>query len=201
MVLPCGAGATPWLVVAALRQRQRPHTQQRPPLSKLLFAAQNGLRSPHNHRQWCELATYGVGWGGHALCNLSSYLPPGAPCTLISGGIGIDSSFDSELAERHGCAGVGLDPTVPRPLPCAAEYAAAVLGVWDLYVSSTCPRLAEARQPHESRGPFPALEEHGRCVLHMLSARQPPALLFLKHLAARGATRSHKPCVTSAALA
>ena len=78
------------------------------------YAAQLGTRSTHSHHRWCDLATYGNGWGGHALCNLSSYLPPGAPCTLISGGIGIDASFDSELAERHACAGIGLDPTVRR---------------------------------------------------------------------------------------
>ena len=67
------------------------------------------------------MATYGSGWGAHALCNLTSFVPPGAPCTLISAGIGHDASFDGELSDRHGCAGVGLDPSVQPRAPATSS--------------------------------------------------------------------------------
>jgi len=65
----------------------------------------------HHALPCCQPAAYGHGWGAHTLCNVSAYLAPGAPCITISVGIGHDLSFDDDLAARHGCAGLGLDPT------------------------------------------------------------------------------------------
>ncbi len=71
-------------------------------------------------------------WGAHTLCNVSAYLAPGAPCTTISVGIGHDLSFDDDLAARHGCAGLGLDPTA-RARPTSPVLVA-------LWLLSSCSR-------------------------------------------------------------
>lgn len=59
---------------------------------------------------WCDAKEYGKGWGGHTLCNLTGRLP--VNCTFVSFGISNDYSFDTDLAENHGCSGFAFDPSV-----------------------------------------------------------------------------------------
>jgi hypothetical protein len=104
--------------------------------------AQARAPAAHRHHQLpcCQPVAYGRGWGAHTLCNVSAYLAPGAPCTTISVGIGHDLSFDDDLAARHGCAGLGLDPTArlaPGPPP-------ALVSLWLL---SSCSRVTRPSSP------------------------------------------------------
>lgn len=61
----------------------------------------------------CKLAKYGVGYGMHEICNISSTIPK--PCRTISVGINWDHSFDADLYRLHGCEGVALDPSLTHP--------------------------------------------------------------------------------------
>jgi hypothetical protein len=60
----------------------------------------------HN-RNLCKTQLFGTG-GEHMLCDP----PPPKPCYFLSSGINQDPSFDIALADKWGCRGVGLDPTI-----------------------------------------------------------------------------------------
>lgn len=58
----------------------------------------------------CDIELFGIGWGGHVLCNYE----PGVPCNFYSFGIADDYSFDTDVANKWGCQGFAADPTVNR---------------------------------------------------------------------------------------
>ena len=60
----------------------------------------------------CALALFGVGYGGHEICNASIVHNP---CIFHSFGIEQDFSFDLHVARQWNCRGVLLDPTVQHP--------------------------------------------------------------------------------------
>ena len=62
------------------------------------------LSSPH-----CKVRTYGNGWGGHNLCEIT--MGSNGACTFWSFGVSTDYSFDVDLAQAR-CSGFSFDPSV-----------------------------------------------------------------------------------------
>ena len=69
-----------------------------------------GQSSVFGGRSPCRLREFGVGYGGHWLCE-----PPKASgCFYFNYGVEQDWSMDTDLS-AHNCSGVALDPTVTHP--------------------------------------------------------------------------------------